>query len=472
MEGVFTPPFFKPLNYISPMRWNGRNYRPSRVMSKGINPPSPRTKPLNYKDLNWVASFFAGPVGGGVGPTPAPVCDLTYEFVYEASISPTGTTKYNFLSLSGDSGLQNAEYVWTLQDFYDYSGNTITSYTGQTTPVGEFRNTGDTLVSLSVIGETIEGDPYTASTTDFSVSVPTTYRMFFTNESNTTMYYTDDFINYSSTTLSDSAGASRIVYSPSLDIYVVGGNNDVQYSNDALSWTSVSLGVSTRLKKMLWIPKLQIFFAAGDRSNYTAISSDGINWTTHGTFSFGDLGVDAYTWDDVNELIILSDQSGDVWSSPDGINWTLTYAFSGQRFCTALSYSGITNIIHSAGDGALVSVDGLNWSGATFINEQINRQTWSGVVLPDGRRVGCGSGQSGGGGFAISDDGFTFTGITAPTGMTNNAFSAIYNEVEDKIIFSDTGTNNLFVSTDKGLTYSPVSGPTNDIRGIAIIYNI
>ncbi len=454
------------------MRWNGRNYRPSRVMSKGINPPSPRTKPFNYKDLTWVASFFAGPVGGGVGPTPAPACDLTFEFVYEATISPSGTTKYNFLSLSGDSQLQNAEYVWTLQDFYDYSGNTITSYTGQTTPVGEFRNTGDTLVSLIVIGETIEGEPYTASTSDFSVSLPTTYRMFFTNQANTTMHYTDDFINYSTTTLANNMRSSRIVYSPALDMYVGGGNNNVQYSYDGLSWTGVNLGVTTRLRNVLWIPKLQIFFAAGDRNNRTAISSDGVNWTTYGTFAFGDLGIDSYVWDDVNEIIILNDGDGDVWTSTNGINWNLTFSFTGQRFATALSYDGVNTIIHSAGNGALVSVDGLNWSGATFINEETNRPTFSGVVLPNGRRVGVGSGESGGGGFAISDDGFTITGITTPIGMAGNGTSCIYNEVDGKIIFSDDNTSNLFVSTDEGLTYSPVSAPTFDIKGIGIKYNI
>lgn len=189
MEGVFTPPFFKPLNYISPMRWNGRNYRPSRVMSKGINPPSPRTKPLNYKDLTWVASFFAGPVGGGEtpvpsptpsptptptptpSPTPLPACDLTYEFVYEASISPTGATQYENVVLTGSSDMPVVnQYIWTLTDFYNTGDTQVLSYTGNPLTEGYFTSTGSSNVSLSVIGEDINGNPTTATTTDFVVS--------------------------------------------------------------------------------------------------------------------------------------------------------------------------------------------------------------------------------------------------------------------------------------------------------------
>lgn len=81
------------------------------------------------------------------------------------TISPTGATQYQNVILSGDSVLDGGDYIWTLTDFYDVSGNTISSYTGQTLIQGYFTSSGATNVRLDVVLGS-----YTATTTDFVVS--------------------------------------------------------------------------------------------------------------------------------------------------------------------------------------------------------------------------------------------------------------------------------------------------------------
>lgn len=402
-------------------------------------------------------------------PTPSP-------FVASVSIAPTGTTKYNFISLSGSSNIGSPTYIWSLTDFYDYSGNTITSYTGQTTPIGEFRNTGSTLVELTVVGDNplYPGNPVSATTSSFNVIVPTTYRMFFGESNSTNLYYTDDLINFSSTTTNYASLVATVVYSPKLDIYVKGSfTNPPEYSYDGISWSGATGTFGNRFKNIMWVPELQIFAAVTDRSNYFYYSSDGISWNRHGTFTFGDINQANMIWDDINDLFILTDDSGDIWTSPSGQTWTLQESQSYDRNAGITTYSGLTTVVYSDYSAAIYSYDGINWSAATFNTPQTGRPTFSAIVDAQGNRVFAGSTEVGGGGFAISNDGINISGITAPTGSSVNFTSSIYNEAEDKFILAMNGQSDIYVSTDKGQTYQLVSIPaTAGSRTMGIRYNI
>lgn len=92
--------------------------------------------------------------GGGIIPTPT----------YSASISPSSAIQYDNVILTGSTDLSNPVFVWTLTDFYDVSGNTITTYTGQTLTQGYFGSTSGS-VSLSVTGD--EGS---ASSSTFTIT--------------------------------------------------------------------------------------------------------------------------------------------------------------------------------------------------------------------------------------------------------------------------------------------------------------
>jgi len=86
---------------------------------------------------------------GGISPSPTPTPSSTFTptptitpttsptptpspFVASVSIAPTGTTQYENVILSGSTNIGSPTYIWSLTDFYDVSGNTISSYTGQT----------------------------------------------------------------------------------------------------------------------------------------------------------------------------------------------------------------------------------------------------------------------------------------------------------------------------------------------------
>jgi len=106
-------------------------------------------------------------------PTPTPT-----PFVATASIAPTGITQYEDVVLTGSTNITSPTYIWSLTGFTDTSGNTISSYTGQTLIEGYFNTTGDTNVLLTITGDNTlyPGNPITATTTDFSVEYfdPTT----------------------------------------------------------------------------------------------------------------------------------------------------------------------------------------------------------------------------------------------------------------------------------------------------------
>jgi len=424
-------------------------------------PPSPSVTPNQTNTPTPTITSTPTPT-----PTPSP-------FVASVSIEPTETTKYNFLSLSGSSNVSNPTYIWSLSDFYDYSGNTITSYTGQTTPVGEFRNTGSTLVELSVVGENPFGTTITATTNVFDVIIPTTYRAYFGDVGTNNLYYTEDMINYSSTTMPqnmDIGISTNIEYSPLLDIYVMGSVNKSFYSYDGINWSATTLSVSSRFAKIIWVPELQIFASVGDNNNYSHISSDGVNWTSHGTFNWGSASSQWFVWDSVNQQFLLKDTSGDIWSSDDNITWNLIYAnpTPTSRFSVLLTYNGLTSLINNAQDYVKYSTDGINWNLGTISN-LTTEFCMDGLVLPDGRRVTTGRPT---GGQTFSDNGIDFVEITPPAGMEDNALSPFYNEVEDKIFVSCRG-NDIIVSDDRGETYTLETGlPFTDGRITGIKYNI
>lgn len=84
---------------------------------------------------------------------------------YTASISPSSTTQYENVILSGSTDLTNPVFVWTLTDFYDTTDTLVSSYTGQTLTEGYFTSSGSSNVVLDVTGD--EG---TAQSSTFSVS--------------------------------------------------------------------------------------------------------------------------------------------------------------------------------------------------------------------------------------------------------------------------------------------------------------
>jgi len=335
--------------------------------------------------------------------------------------------------------------------------------------VGEFRSSGNSNVELVVTGTNPYGSPVTATTTDFVVNVPTTYRQYFSIPGGTTLHYTEDLINFSSTTTPNTIRNNKVEYSPLLDIYVIPVNDAILYSNDGLIWSGSSTGVSARYKDALWVPEKQLFIAPADTNNYISISTDGINWTNYGTFSWGQLSLSPLVYDNINDLFILTDGDGDIWTSTGGTSWSLTYTFAGERFSSLSTFSGTTTAVNTSNGNGIYSTDGVNWSAITYNSAQTSAPSFGTSVLPNGRRVGVGTNA---GGFYVSDDGIVVSGITSPSGLTNSSRGVIYNEVEDKVIFCEENTTNIFLSTDGGETYTETTITPNNSRAAGIKYNV
>jgi len=100
-------------------------------------------------------------------PTPTPT-----PFVATASIAPTGTTQYENVILTGSTNITSPTYIWSLTGFTDTSGNTISSYTGQTLTEGYFTSTGSSNVLLTITGDNTlyPGNSVTATTTNFTIT--------------------------------------------------------------------------------------------------------------------------------------------------------------------------------------------------------------------------------------------------------------------------------------------------------------
>lgn len=97
---------------------------------------------------------------GGVPPTPSvPV---------SVSISPTGATQYENITLTASTTGTSPTFVWTLVDFYDTTDTQVSSYTGATLVEGYFTSTGSSNVSVSVTCDEGSGSTSTFSVNSFS----------------------------------------------------------------------------------------------------------------------------------------------------------------------------------------------------------------------------------------------------------------------------------------------------------------
>ena len=103
-------------------------------------------------------------------PTYDKTCPLSVpEPTFTASILPTGVTQFENVILTGSTDLTNPVYNWTLTDFFDVSGNSITSYVGNPLTEGYFSSTAGT-VSMTAVGEDDYGNTFSATTSGITIS--------------------------------------------------------------------------------------------------------------------------------------------------------------------------------------------------------------------------------------------------------------------------------------------------------------
>ena len=86
---------------------------------------------------------------------------------YSVSISPTSVEEFSNVVLSATTDLTSPSFVWTLNNFRDTSGNTVSSYTGNPLTEGYFTSTGSSNVSVVATGDEGSATGSTFSVTAF-----------------------------------------------------------------------------------------------------------------------------------------------------------------------------------------------------------------------------------------------------------------------------------------------------------------
>lgn len=208
-------------------------------------------------------------------------CPPTPPISYEVSISPTGATQYENVILSASTNLSSPTFVWSLTDFFDTSGNTISSYTGSVLTEGYFTSTGSSNVSVVATGDEgsatgstfsitafgnivdeVSGNTWSFSTRQLSTSATNSIRVRRSSDN------TEQDIGFSSglldtTSLLSFVGTSGTDYGYVVKYYDQSGNNyDMTQTSAADQPTIVSGGtiIEQNNQPTLWIDEPDYMF--------------------------------------------------------------------------------------------------------------------------------------------------------------------------------------------------------------------
>ena len=226
------------------MRWNGRNYRPAGIRKISVNPSRENLiKPLGKKGEPILVMSFQGGQTVESTPTPTPTPTPVPPSV-EVSISPTGATQYENVVLTASTTGTSPTFIWTLTDFYDTSGNTISSYTGSVLTEGYFSSTGSSNVSVVVIADEGSGSTSTFVVSEFDPTTISGLTYWYDFSDDTTITYrtgttyvesVDDksgnAYSVSNTTASLQPSISASTINPSLNSVYLDGVDDYLFGD-------------------------------------------------------------------------------------------------------------------------------------------------------------------------------------------------------------------------------------------------
>ena len=238
-------------------------------------------------------------------------------------------------------------------------------------------------------------------------------------------------------------------------VWVVGGiENDtgqaaIQYSTDQTNWTTVTLGnlFGFGIRSLVTGNGLILGMA---NSLQHVLSSDGINWTVHNHFPYGDQSL-AFG----NGYFIYR-SADDLVYSTDGINWSSTYSnFSGLFMNRNLTF----------GNGLYV---GVGSSGFCYTANVTTPLTLVPYTNYSAVNIACGNGvfvstEVGLGATAniyISNDGMNWTTIPGGMPVSTTGSQVWWDSLvfsQDRFLISKNDTNELAVSSD-GINWTLTTG--------------
>jgi hypothetical protein len=161
--------------------------------------------------------------------------------------------------------------------------------------------------------------------------------------------------------------ATGITYSPTLDLFIVVGDDGagggyVSYSSDAISWTSW-LSTPAPLSSACWSSTLSKFVIVGSGgsniTNAIYTSTNGKDWSSQTTFVGTKVGaLRCVTWTGTQfaatALPATTSLLGQVCLSPDGITWQRSYAAGAGQVFNGINNDG-SNMFVASGTSSTVS---------------------------------------------------------------------------------------------------------------------
>lgn len=117
-----------------------------------------------------------------------------------------------------------------------------------------------------------------------------------------------------------STDRSCIVYSPSLDLYVIAANSGVYTTRNFMNWGSVTSVDGVFFSALTWNSSLQMFIACVATSAQTYNSTDGVNWTRSITTLPASV-VSLNSSSDDSRVVALFPSTSIHYSTTDGLTW-------------------------------------------------------------------------------------------------------------------------------------------------------
>lgn len=215
-----------------------------------------------------------------------------------------------------------------------------------------------------------------------------------------------------STTYTPASGAAfSVIYSPELDLYVLGALGGViATSPDGTTWTArTSTFGADGILGLAWSAADTIFVAVGETGK-VATSPDGITWTSR-TGAFGTDRHWRVRYSTDLDLFCAVGQNGKIATSPDGVTWTARTSGVATDLYGIVWGDGLF-VATGASAVILTSPDGITWTSRTSpftAAVQVN-----GVGYGNGLYVAGGAGASNE--YAVSPDAVSWGLVSADIG--------------------------------------------------------
>ncbi|NDB66024.1 MAG: hypothetical protein EB168_10235, partial [Euryarchaeota archaeon] len=252
---------------------------------------------------------------------------------------------------------------------------------------------------------------------------------------------------------------ASLAYSDTADIWVAFG--DTQWtSSDGDTWVRLDPTIGSGWKNVIWDGSQFVAIKAGQ----SAISSDGITWTTgSGPSQYGNFYGLAY---DGTTYITPNYKSGGVYKSTDGLTWSSQSSGIGDNSYSGVAFGNSTWVVMGRttdGTGAVrYSTDGgSTWTSA----DATNGSYWRLLTFGNGRFVSAANYANDGSTNWIqhSADGITWTASNVPD-ADQGRWTALEYVDGVFILLGETGDNSGqfkgLVSPD-GINWTPILHPAS-----------